>query len=431
MKVFVILLLSLLGFLAIGTPIGISMGASCILTMWVNGSTNTFPVIAQKMFTAIDSFPFMAIPLFILAGNLMQSGGISHRIVNFMKMLLKRLPAATACITTVAATFFGAISGSAPATAAAIGGVTINPMKANGYKPEEAAAINAASGTLGIIIPPSIPMITYATTAGVSIGTVFMGGFGPGILCCILLCIMHIIRFGRVETPIREKTTFKESMKIALDALPALGMPIIILGGIYGGFFTPTEAAAVACIYSIIVSCFIYRNLSGKKLLTLFRDTGVRCGVTMITISIATPFAWFLTSSGLTGVLSSYLLSNVTSKFLLLFIINLILFFLGCFMEPQSIIMLLTPIILPITNAFGISKIAVGVFMVVNIAVGMMTPPMAGCIYVSNQMAGLRSIGPMVGKIWPYIVAMACVTLLITYVPEISLLLPRLLGMNV
>ena len=431
MWVFAVLLISLFVFLAIGTPIGISMGASCILTMIATGSTNTFPVIAQKMFTAVDSFPFMAIPLFILAGNLMQAGGISHRIVKFMKLLLKRLPAATACITTVAATFFGAISGSAPATAAAIGGVTINPMKASGYKPEEAAAINACSGTLGIIIPPSIPMITFATTAGVSIGTVFMGGVVPGILCCTVLCIMHIIRFGKVEKRSTERVPFTEALAITVDALWALGMPVIILGGIYGGVFTPTEAAAVACVYSIFVSCFCYKTLNFKKLLELFRDTGVRCGVTMITISIATPFAWFLTSSGLTGLLSSTLLSTFTSRFALLLIINLVLFFLGCFMEPQSIIMLMTPIILPITNAFGISPIAVGVFIVVNIAVGMMTPPMAGCIYVSNQMAGLKSIGPMVGKIWPYIVAMALITLLITYVPEISLILPRALGMNV
>lgn len=426
----VVLMLSILFFcLAIGTPIGISIGMSLIVTMIVNGNTNIFPVIAQKMFVALDSFPFLAIPLYVLAGSLMEKAGISQRLVNFMKMVLRRLPAASACITTVSATFFGAISGSAPATASAIGSAMIKPMIKLGYKPEEAAAINASSGTIGIVMPPSIPMVTFATTASVSIGALFMAGVIPAIIMCLVLCIIHIVRFRTVEPGTSEKISLRQAFKITFDAIFALGMPIIILGGIYSGIFTPTEAAAVACVYSIIVACFIYKSMNLKDLIAIFRETGVRCGVIMFIISVATPFAWFLVSSGISRDIARSIVSISNSKYLILLFINILLFGLGCFMEPQSIILMTAPIILPITTEFGISPIAVGIIMVVNMAVGMTTPPVAGCLYISNWLAGLQSIGPMIKKIIPYIIALIMVTLVLTYFPEIILILPKTLGM--
>ena len=231
---------TLIFFLVFGTPIAVAVGLATILGMLSAGDANALPAITQKMFTSIDSFPLLALPLFTLSGELMEISGISERLVKFMKMCFRKLPAASACITTISCTFFGAISGSAPATAAAIGGIMIEPMKKEGYSGAEAAAINASSASLGIIIPPSIPMVVFATTASVSVGSLFMAGVVPGLIIMAVFCVVHGFRYGKLEKRSTEKLTVKEAGSTFFNAIFALGMPVIILGGIYGGFFTPT-----------------------------------------------------------------------------------------------------------------------------------------------------------------------------------------------
>lgn len=427
----IFLIASMLFFLVFGTPIAASVGVSTAFSMILAGDIQALPTIAQKMFTSIDSFPLLALPLFTLAGALMEVSGISERLVNFMKLVFHRLPAASACITTISAAFFGAISGSAPATAAAIGGVMIKPMVKNGYNPEDAAAINAASGSIGIIIPPSIPMVVFATTASVSIGALFMGGVVPGLIVVATFCGMHIVRYHKIERSDAERIPLRQGIQSFFDAIFALGMPVIILGGIYGGIFTPTEAAAVSCIYALIVGAFIYRTLSLKQILETLQSVGVKVGAMLIIVSSASVMAWYVSSSGLAKLVAASVLSGLSSKLAILTAINILLFVLGCFLDPTSIILLTCPIILPITAQLGMSPVAVGVFMTVNIAVGMVTPPLAGTIYISNQMACLDSIGPMTKRLLPYIAAMILITLLITYIPEISLALPSMLGMAI
>ena len=427
----IVLVATLLFFLIFGTPIAVSVGLATILAMLTAGDTAALPAITQKMFTSIDSFPLLALPLFTLSGELMEISGISERLVRFMKMLFRKLPAPSACITSISCAFFGAISGSAPATSAAIGGIMIDPMKKAGYSGAEAAAVTASSASLGIIIPPSIPMVVFATTASVSVGSLFMAGVIPGIILCAAFCIMHGFRFGRVETPTKEKLTAKEAVTTFWDAIFALGMPVIILGGICGGFFTPTEAAAVSCVYALVVGCFIYRNLSAKQIWRSLCEISVRVSSMLTIVCVATAMAWFVSSSGLAKTIAEAVLAGFSSKIALLTVINILLFILGCLIDPTSIILLTCPIIIPITQSLGMSSVAVGAFMIMNIAVGMVTPPFAGTLYVANQIAGEKSIAPITLKLWPYIVLMFAITLLVAYVPDISLMLPKFLGMTI
>ena len=427
----IVLVATLLFFLIFGTPIAVSVGLATILAMLTAGDTAALPAITQKMFTSIDSFPLLALPLFTLSGELMEISGISERLVRFMKMLFRKLPAPSACITSISCAFFGAISGSAPATSAAIGGIMIDPMKKAGYSGTEAAAVTASSASLGIIIPPSIPMVVFATTASVSVGSLFMAGVIPGIILCIAFCIMHGFRFGHVETPTKEKLTVREAVTTFWDAIFALGMPVIILGGIYGGFFTPTEAAAVSCVYALVVGCFIYRNLSAKQIWRSLCEISVRVSSMLTIVCVATAMAWFVSSSGLAKTIAEAVLAGFSSKIALLTVINILLFILGCLIDPTSIILLTCPIIIPITQSLGMSSVAVGAFMIMNIAVGMVTPPFAGTLYVANQIAGEKPIAPITLKLWLHIVLMFAITLLVAYVPDISLMLPKFLGMTI
>lgn len=242
---------------------------------------------------------------------------------------------------------------------------------------------------------------------------------------------MHGFRFGRVETPTKEKLTAKEAVTTFWDAIFALGMPVIILGGIYGGFFTPTEAAAVSCVYALVVGCFIYRNLSAKQIWRSLCEISVRVSSMLTIVCVATAMAWFVSSSGLAKTIAEAVLAGFSSKIALLTVINILLFILGCLIDPTSIILLTCPIIIPITQSLGMSSVAVGAFMIMNIAVGMVTPPFAGTLYVANQIAGEKSIAPITLKLWPYIVLMFAITLLVAYVPDISLMLPKFLGMTI
>lgn len=414
--------------LLIGVPISISLGVAAVAVLLAQGNPTMYPIIAQRLFTATDSFPLMAVPFFILAGNLMERGGISKRLIDFVKILLRKLPAASACITTAASAFFGAISGSNPATVAAIGGIMAPSMKQTGYPDDEIGAVAAASGTLGVVIPPSIPMVTYSITASVSVGVMFMAGLVPGLLLAVALIIVHQFRQRKYEMGMNIKVTGREIWHAFKDALLALIMPLIILGGIYGGFFTATESAAVACVYAFIISVFVFKELKLGELKDIFVKSAKSSAIVLFVVSLSAPFAYLMTSMGMAVKIADTVVGAFQSNLLIMLMINVVLLFLGCFLETQSIILLVTPVLLPIAKSIGMDPIVLGIIIVVNTSVGMITPPMAVNLFVASSItkSPIESISK---KVLPYLGAEIIVLLLLTYIPAIILALPRLLGM--
>lgn len=418
---------SLFAFLLIGVPIALCLGLASIVAMIFSDNVHLFPVIVQRVFTQTDNFTLMAVPFFILAGNIMEKGGISRRLIDFIELLLRRLPGRLSCITVVASAFFGAISGSNPATVAAIGGITVPRMKKKGYPSDVAGAVAASAGTLGVVIPPSIPMVTYAVTASLSVGTMFMAGIIPGLLLAVVLCVTNIVLCSKYDAPDTSKVTGKEVLHAFTDAILALLMPVIILGGIYSGLFTPTESAAVACVYSFIVSIFVYKELKMDGIFAIFRDTAVSSAVVLLVVGLSSPFAWFMTFEDLPSLIATSFLGLFSNKMVLLLMINVILLFLGCFLETQSIILLVTPILLPIATAMGLSHVALGIIIIINTSIGMITPPMAVNLFVASGVSG-SGIGAISKRIIPYLVVEVATLLVMTYIPQIITFLPNALG---
>ena len=402
--------------LFLGVPIAICLGIAAALTMALTGNMQYLAAVPTRMFTQLDNTTLMAVPFFILAGNIMAEGGISDRLIGFFELLLKRLPGRLACISVVASGFFGAISGSNPATVAAIGGITAPRMIQKGYPPEKAAAIAASSGTLGVVIPPSIPMVTYAVTASVSIISMFEAGWVPGIMLIVGLCIANAIMCKKYDSVDTTKYPAKTYLIRFKDAFLALLMPVIILGGIYGGIFTPTESAAVACIYALIVSCFVFRELNLKQLYKIFKDSCISSAVVLFVVGMSAPFAWFMTSENIPTMISTAVMSTFHNKFVILLAMNLLLLFLGCFLETQSIILLVTPILLPMATALGVSPVALGLIIIVNTSIGMITPPMAVNLFVATGICK-TTVGAVSKKIIPYLLLEFGILLLYTYIP--------------
>lgn len=412
-------------FLLLNIPIAISLGIAVIVALLTFDSTTSFTMLGQRMFTSVDSFPFMAVPFFILAGELMEKGGISSRLIRFAKIFFRKLPASMAIITTAASAFFGAISGSNPATVAAIGGLMHPEMVRTGYPNDRAAAVAASAGTLGVVIPPSIPMVTYAIVASVSIGTMFVAGVIPGLLLALAIMTASVLTCAVYES--RTNSDRDSIMGAFKDAIWALFMPLIILGGIYGGIFTPTEASSVACVYSLIVSIYIYKELKYSELPAIFAKAATSTALVLFVVSLSSPFSWLMTSAAVPTKLAGAVLAAFKSKYIVLLMINLILLFLGCFLETQAIILLMTPMLLPLAQALGISPIALGIIIVVNTSIGMITPPMAVNLFVASGIAKI-SIESISKRILPFLCAELVVLMLITYVPEIITWLPDLLS---
>ncbi|WP_213698659.1 TRAP transporter large permease [Acetomicrobium sp.] len=412
--------------LVLGVPIGISMGMSVLTALLFGGVKIPAMVIAQRMFTALDSFPFMAVPFFILAGDLMQQGGVSEKLIRFIRQVFFWIPAHLGVITVISSGFFGAISGSNPATVAAIGGIMIPEMEKAGYPAAKASAIAAASSTLGVIIPPSISMITYALVASVSVGTMFVGGIVPGILLMIAMSIVVVISYRKYEATPYYKITWKSVLLAFVEAIWAIIMPLIILGGIYGGIFTPTEAAAIACVYAFIVSKFIYKKLEYKDLPAIFSKSATSTALVLFIVAVSSSFSWLMTSSGVPAQITSFLLGSFSSKYLIFLMINASLLFLGCFLETQSIILLMTPILLPICVHLGMDPVALGLIMVINTSIGMITPPMAVNLYVASSISGV-SIESISRSIVPLFLVLVLMIFIFTYCPGILTFLPNLL----
>ena len=286
----------------------------------------------------------------------------------------------------------------------------------------------SASGTLGVVIPPSIPMVTYAVTASISVGTMFIAGIIPGLLLALAICLVNIFTCKKFESgKVTDKLSGREFFKAFKEAILALLMPVIILGGIYSGIFTPTEAAAVSCIYALIVSMFVYKELHVSQLKAICTKAAISSAIVLFVVSASAPFGWLMTSEGIPTIIANSVLGAFSSKIIILLLMNIVLLFLGCFMETQSIILLMTPILLPITASLGISPIALGIIIIINTSIGMITPPMAVNLFVASGIAKV-SIEQISKKIIPFLLAEFAVLLLLTYVPQIITWLPNLLG---
>ena len=404
-------------------PVAVSIGLASIAGITFGNLPLNPVVVAQRMFTSADSFPFMAIPFFMLAGGLMEHGGISRRLVKLASAMVGGYRGGLGLITILASAFFGAISGSNPATVAAIGGIMVPSMIKKGYPPAFAASIAAAGGTLGVVIPPSIPMITFGVVAGVSIGDLFLAGFGPGILLAVILGAVGVMQSVRLEIPKEDPRTKGQLLAALKDSILAIIMPLIILGGIYGGVFTPTEAGAVAVIYSLLISAFIYRELDLQTIRTVIIKAGISTSVVFFVIATSQSMSWLITVSRVSAEIAAWIISVSSNPFVLITLINLILLFLGVFLETQAIILLMAPLLLPITNSIGMDPLMLGIIMVVNTSVGMITPPMAVNLFVAVSLVKDHNvrIEDITRKIFGFLVAEVLAIMLISNFPVFSL----------
>lgn len=412
-----------------GIPMVFALGLTAAFFMALSGAPlNT---VSQRMVGGINSFPLMAIPLFILAGQIMERGGIARRLVDFAQALVGWITGSLLLVSILAGTGFAAVSGSGSASTAAISSIMLPGMRKRGYDIDFSAVMMAATGVMGPIIPPSIMMIVLATCSSIpiSVEDLFMGGIIPGLIMsvCLMLYAYSFARKGGAAYREEEPFTLSRLLRTGLSAMPALSMPVIIVGGIVGGFCTPTEAAALAVFAGLIISIFLYRDLSFKELpAIIIRSTGVAASV-MIIIATASVFSWLIASNRIPEALAEALIGFSTSPFMFLLLINIMLLIIGMLMESNSAILILIPVLMPVAvNHFGIDPVHLGVVIVANLCVGMLTPPYGICLFVAANVSG-RTISQLIGKVWWPCAILIGVVLLITYVPPLVTWLPSML----
>lgn len=416
--------------LMIGTPIGACLGLAAVATIVMTGMRVNMAVVAQTMFAGMTSYQLMAIPLFILCGNLMGDGGLSKKLVDFINLFFRRFKGGLAYVTIAASAFFAAISGSSPATTAAIGGIMAPEMQKSGYDEDFSLATAAAAGTLGQIIPPSVGMVSYAVLAEVSVGTLFLTGFGPGILMAVIMMLyahMYVKKNKNIKVDTR-KITKQEAIRTFFESVWALIMPLIILGGIYTGVFTPTESGAIACVYGLVCGKWIYKTLKWKDVPKILVNTAVGAGTIMLILGSVQTFSFVLTRGHIPQLLADAMLSLTTNKFVILFMFNILLLIAGMFLNAVSAIALFTPILLPVLQSVGVNPYLAGIIMIVNLGVGMITPPVGNCLYVACGMSKRLTFEQVSKACVPYIIALTIALLLITYVEPIAMGLIWLTG---
>ncbi len=413
------------GLIIVGVPLFFGVGTASLFYFTSSG----FPleIMIQRIEATSESFSLLAIPFFVLAGHLMMQGGAGKRIVKVSDSLVRWLPGGLAIVTVGAAMIFAGMSGSLIADAAAVGSIMIPGMTQKGYHKNYASAVVASSGSIGVIIPPSIPMVLYGFIAGVSVGELFMAGIVPGILVGLALMITAGIIATTRRYQVEKFIGLKELLKDLVVCFPAVGMIIIILGGIFGGIFTATESAAVAVVYGLLVGFFVYRELKLKDLPKILIDSAVTSATILVVIGVVGALTWGLTANLVPQRLTSAILSVTQNKILVLFLINLLLLFFGCVMGLAPALLLTTPLLLPVALSLGINPLHFGLIVVSNLAIGSFTPPVGGALYVSSQIAGI-SIWQTAKGLIPFLAANLIVLFLITYIPEITLLIPRLMG---
>ena len=412
--------------LLVGAPIGVALGLSAATVIYTIIKIPLI-VVPQRMFTAIDSFSFMAIPFFMLAGSFMASGGVTKRLVGFANSLVGFIRGGLALVVAVTGMFFAAISGSSAATTAALGSTLLDEMEKTGYEREFAAAIIAAGGTTGIVIPPSITLVVFGVTAGVSIGDLFLGGFAPGIIMGVSMCILSYFLCKKKGIKAQGKFSFINVLKSFGDSFLALMMPVIILGGIYGGIFTPTEAAAVAAVYGLIIGAFVYKELSSEFIYSAILRATINTTVIMFIVGGANLFGWILTNAQVPHKVAAFMSSISNNPIVFLMLVNVLLLFVGTLINASAAVVILVPILFPVAISYGIDPIFFGVLMIVNLAIGCITPPVGLDLFVVSGITKLP-MEKITKAISPYLAVLIIDLVIITYFPQIILFIPHLLG---
>lgn len=427
MEVF-ILVISFIILLGIGVPIAWSIGISSLFTMLVSiPAIPAFTTIAQRMATGLDSFSLLAIPFFILAGQIMNRGGIAKRLIVFARSLVGALPGGLAHVNIVAAMLFGAIAGSAVAAASAIGSFMTDEMEKEGYSREFSAAVNITASTTGLTIPPSNVLIVYSlASGGVSIAALFLAGYIPGILTGIFLMIVSAVWAKRKGYPTGKRSTFREIATSFINAFPSLLLLVVVIGGIVAGIFTATEASAVAVLYCLLLTWF-YKEISFNELPSIFLGSVGTTAIVMLLIGTSMSMSWIMAYENIPQNITAALLSVSDSKIVVLLIINLILLFVGIFMDMTPAVLIFTPIFLPVVTELGMDPTHFGIVMVLNLCIGLCTPPVGSVLFVGVGIAG-TTIQKVVRPLMPLFIAMLVALMLVTYIPELSLWLPRMFG---
>lgn len=414
----ILLIVLLLFFGCLSLPVGIALGLATMLTLVL--ATNIDPImVTQCAVAGLDSFTLMAIPFFMLAGNFMRYGGISRRLLNLADNIVGFFTGGLGAITTVTAMFFAAISGSGPATVSAIGSFMIPEMESKGYDKGYATALSAAAGTIGVIIPPSIPFVIYGVATETSIGDLFKAGFIPGILLGVAFLVYNYFvakKNGWIGNG--RRFNFRALWVSFKEAFWALLSPVIILGGIYSGYFTPTEAAAISCVYTFIIGTFVYKEIRWQEFKDCMMDTIVVAGATTFAVGMATSFSYILTLEQIPVIVSSFVLSLTENKILILLVINLFLVVVGMFMDNICSCTILAPILLPVVASYGVDPVHFGIFMSMNLAIGFITPPYGANLFVGSAI-GKIPFQRIVKWIWGFIAAAIIVLLVCTYFPQL------------
>ena len=409
--------------LALGVPVAFSICTASAVTMFAGYGDQKMMIVVQRMFQSCDSFSLIAVPFFILAGDLLAKGKISKVLVEFCESFLGFIRGGLSVVSVLAGMFFAAISGSGAATTAAVGATLVPELKKRGYKEDSAAALVAAAGTIGVVIPPSVPMVLYAVIAEESVNRLFKAGFVPGIMMGSVLIAISLVQAYKWQYPKGSSFDLKNIFKTFVRAVPAIMMPLIILGGIFSGYFTPSEAAAVAVVYAVLVSKFIYRDLTWKSLFTIMKGSAKTSAVIMIIIACSGPFGWALANWKIPEAISTSVLSISSNKYVIMLLISIIILIAGVFMETSSAIIILTPVFLPLVRALNVSTLHFGILFVVGIAIGMITPPVAINLFVATGITGLP-IEKISKSVVPYLIGLIAVFLLIVFGP---LVIPGLL----
>jgi C4-dicarboxylate transporter, DctM subunit len=422
----IVLFAALFALMAMGIPVAISLGLSSLLTI-VFFSQDSLASMSIKLFETSEHYTLLAIPFFVLAGNLMSTGGVAKRMVRFAIASVGHMRGGLAIASIMACMLFAAVSGSSPATVVAIGSIVIAGMVKNGYSKEFAAGVICNAGTLGILIPPSIVMVVYAAVTEVSVGRLFMAGVVPGMLLGLMLMAAVWWRAGKLQLARPPKASRGEVFKAFLDSFWGIALLGIIMGGIYGGVFTPTEAAAVSAVYALVVAVFVYRDLTFKQLPDVFLQSAKTTVMLMFIVVNALLFAHVLTTERIPQTIAEHIVAFGMSPWMFLLVVNVILLIAGNFMEPTGIILILAPILFPIATELGIDPIHLGVIMVVNMEIGMVTPPVGLNLFVTSGITGM-SLVQVTKAALPWLSVLLVFLLLVTYIPAISLALPNYIG---
>ncbi|MDV5169692.1 TRAP transporter large permease [Photobacterium rosenbergii] len=415
--------------LVLGAPIAISVGAASFAAMTVilpfPGAMTTS---AQRMFVGLDSFALLAIPFFILAGNIMNNGGIAIRLINFSKIISGFFPGSLAQTNVVSNMLFGSISGSGVASAAAVGGIMSPIQKKEGYDPAFSTAVNIASAPTGMLIPPSNTLIVYATVAGsVSVSALFVGGYLPGILWGLSVMIIAGFMAKKRGYVGKHSMTLKQCITVTLQAIPSLTLVLVVIGGILGGIFTATEASAIAVVYALFLT-FCYRSLKISELPKIFLNTAKMSAIVIFMLATSSIMSWVMAFTQIPGMIADGLLGLTDNPFLILLIINLVLLFVGTFMDPTPAVLIFTPIFLPICTSLGMDPVQFGILLVFNLSLGTITPPVGPILFTGCKVSGI-SIDSVIRTLLPFFLMIFAVLMLVTYVPAISMTIPQWMGL--